>query len=138
MKTTRTENKVYEASKFNSWEEVIEFIRKNLDMTDEPYKFNQEVSTVPPESIQLSLYERHDYDDDKQTEDEPIYRMKIVIRVDENNTLKDLIELQIYLLKWLNNLYTVYNDYSLDEYRILYKSNQGYIELFKYETLEEE
>lgn len=39
MKTIATENKVYEASKFDSWEEAIDFIRKNLYMGNEPYEF---------------------------------------------------------------------------------------------------
>lgn len=135
MKTISTENKVYEASKFDSWGEALDFIRESLDMGNEPYELGQEVSSVPPECIQISLYDKYTNDDN----DEPIHRMKLFIYVDENNTLKDLIELQVHLLEWLNKLYTVYNDYSLDGYCILYKSKQGCpIELFKYSEPEEE
>lgn len=134
MKTIATENKVYEASKFDSWEEAIDFIRKNLYMGNEPYEFGPGISGTPPEAIQLSLYDKHTNDDSE----EPVYRMKIFIYLDENNTLKDLIELQIHLLEWLKKLYTVYNDYSLEEYSILIKSKQGLNEIFKYSSEPEE
>lgn len=132
MKTIATENKIYEASKFNSWEEALNFIKKTLYMSNEHYEFGPGISDTPPESITLHLWDKHTNDDN----DEPIFILKIFICISKKNTLKDIIELQ-HLLEWLNNLYTVCNDYSLDEYSILIKSKQGFNKIFKYPVSEE-
>lgn len=135
MKIITTKNEVYKGSSFESWEEVIDFIRENLYMNEEPYEFKYIVSQTTPESIQISLYEEFT---DNDEEYEPIFKMKMFIYLDKENSLEDLLELWINLLNWLKNLRGVYNDYCLDEYSILYKTDKYTTELFKYQELQEE
>lgn len=134
MKTLITKNEVNKGYSFESWEEVISFIRKNLYMDEEPYEFKHIVSQTPT-SIQISLYEEYT---DNDEEYDPSFKMKMIIRLDKENSLEDLLELQTTLLNWLKNLRGVYNDYCLDEYSILYQTDNDTMELFKYSEIQEE
>lgn len=133
MKNRSVVNNIYEASEFNSWQEAIDWIESTLSIgSGDHYTVSSKVSTVPPISIKINLYEEF-FSQNGIGTDEPIYKMGLVFTMDKDNTMDDFIELKHHLFKHLNNIQGIYYDYDIQAYVINYDAGEGgYINLFDY------